>query len=167
MRAVLPSLTQDWKKLGATETPSASLVIPVEAWAALLAITRNVPNSRTNRCCVYFGSEPKSLQGGKEKGSLEEECRHIYLRDTRKCALWERVSYISVLLFGFQTILRVLWWIIILLLLTQSSISSRLFWLLEHLSLTFILIRHCNLIVLQRDKLFLYMCGLHCRLQIS
>lgn len=62
MRAVLPSLTQDWKKLGATETPRASLVMPVDAWAALLAITRNVPKSKTNRCCVYLGSDANNLQ---------------------------------------------------------------------------------------------------------
>lgn len=62
IRAVLPSLTHDWKKLGATETPKASLVMPVPAWAALLAITRNVPNSKTNKCCVYFGSDVNNLQ---------------------------------------------------------------------------------------------------------
>uniref|UniRef100_A0A182TQU8 Uncharacterized protein n=1 Tax=Anopheles melas TaxID=34690 RepID=A0A182TQU8_9DIPT len=49
IRAVLPSLTQDWKKLGATETPSASLVMPVSARSELLAITRNVPNSSTSK----------------------------------------------------------------------------------------------------------------------
>jgi len=46
--AVFPSLTQLWKKLGATETPSASDVIPVRALSALVAITRNVPKRRTN-----------------------------------------------------------------------------------------------------------------------
>jgi hypothetical protein len=46
--AVFPSLTQLWKKLGATETPSASDVIPVLALSAFVAITRNVPNRSTN-----------------------------------------------------------------------------------------------------------------------
>ena len=46
--AVFPSLTQLWKKLGATETPSASDVIPVRALSAFVAITRNVPNRSTN-----------------------------------------------------------------------------------------------------------------------
>lgn len=45
--AVFPSDTQLWKKLGATETPSASDVIPVLNLSALLAITRKVPNKRT------------------------------------------------------------------------------------------------------------------------
>ena len=52
MRAVFPSLTQDWKKLGATDTPIASELIPVPARSELLAITRNVPNSSTSRRCV-------------------------------------------------------------------------------------------------------------------
>lgn len=52
IRAFLPSLTHDWKKLGATETPSASLVIPVWPRSELLAITRNVPKSSTRRRCV-------------------------------------------------------------------------------------------------------------------
>lgn len=46
--AVLPSLTQLWKKLGATETPNASDVIPVRALSAFVAITRNVPKRSTN-----------------------------------------------------------------------------------------------------------------------
>lgn len=73
MRAVLPSLTQLWKKLGATETPIASLVMPVEACAALLAITRNVPKSKTRRCCVYLGSEANSLQIEKKKEAKKLE----------------------------------------------------------------------------------------------
>jgi hypothetical protein len=47
--AVLPSLTHDWKKLGATDTPSASDVMPVWARSALLAMTRKVPNNNTNK----------------------------------------------------------------------------------------------------------------------
>uniref|UniRef100_A0A182JBU1 Uncharacterized protein n=1 Tax=Anopheles atroparvus TaxID=41427 RepID=A0A182JBU1_ANOAO len=62
IRAVLPSLTQDWKKLGATETPSASLVMPVAARSELLAITRNVPNSSTSKRCVWPGSDMSSLR---------------------------------------------------------------------------------------------------------
>uniref|UniRef100_A0A8D8GAH6 (northern house mosquito) hypothetical protein n=1 Tax=Culex pipiens TaxID=7175 RepID=A0A8D8GAH6_CULPI len=61
IRAVLPSLTHDWKKLGATDTPSASLVIPVAARSELLAITRKVPNSSTRRRCVWPGSDISSL----------------------------------------------------------------------------------------------------------
>lgn len=85
MRAVLPSLTQLWKKLGATETPIASLVMPVEACAALLAITRNVPKSKTRRCCVYLGSEANSLQienekRGKEIRNAIKKCNNNKLR---------------------------------------------------------------------------------------
>lgn len=47
--AVFPSLTQVWKKLGATLTPKASLVIPVPAISLLEAITRKVPKRRTSK----------------------------------------------------------------------------------------------------------------------
>lgn len=69
IRAVLPSLTHDWKKLGATDTPSASLVIPVAARSELLAITRKVPNSSTKRRCVWPGSDISSLQERKQRKS--------------------------------------------------------------------------------------------------
>lgn len=55
--AVFPSLTQEWKKLGATLTPNASLVIPVPAFSLFDAITRNVPKSRTKRRCVNTGKD--------------------------------------------------------------------------------------------------------------
>ena len=45
--AVFPSETQDWKKDGATETPNASAVIPVDILSELDAITRKVPKRRT------------------------------------------------------------------------------------------------------------------------
>lgn len=62
MVAVLPSDTQEWKNEGATETPSASAVIPVPARSALDAITRNVPNNNTNNCWVWLGSDNTNLK---------------------------------------------------------------------------------------------------------
>lgn len=59
--AVFPSLTQLWKKLGATETPKASEVIPVQALSALVAITLKVPNSKTRRRWVCNGNEVINL----------------------------------------------------------------------------------------------------------
>lgn len=41
--------------------------MPVPACAALLAITRNVPNNKTNKCCVYFGSDCINLKIEKKK----------------------------------------------------------------------------------------------------
>lgn len=60
--AVFPSLTQVWKKLGATDTPRASEVIPVWARSELIAITRNVPKSRTKSLWVYGGSDVINLK---------------------------------------------------------------------------------------------------------
>lgn len=59
--AVFPSLTQLWKKLGATETPKASEVIPVWARSALVAITRKVPNKRISNLWVCGGSDEINL----------------------------------------------------------------------------------------------------------
>lgn len=59
--AVLPSLTQLWKNEGATDTPRASLVIPVCARSLFTATTLNVPNSNTNNRCVYIGMEVINL----------------------------------------------------------------------------------------------------------
>lgn len=70
--AVFPSLTQDWKKLGATDTPRASLDMPVPARSLLDAITRNVPNSSTSSRCVYAGSDTINLRG----------TPHIHVRTT-------------------------------------------------------------------------------------
>lgn len=94
MRAVLPSLTQDWKKLGATDTPRASLVMPVDAWAALLAITRNVPKSKTNRCCVYLGSDANSLQR-MGKNTYIKKCRNkiVYMSSQKPCK--DRLIYMD------------------------------------------------------------------------
>jgi hypothetical protein len=64
--AVFPSLTQLWKKLGATETPNASDVIPVRALSAFVAITRNVPKRSTSNRWVYVGKDVINL--GKEGG---------------------------------------------------------------------------------------------------
>ena len=55
--AVFPSLTHEWKKLGATLTPKASLVIPVHADSLFEAMVRNVPNSRTSSLWVYAGRD--------------------------------------------------------------------------------------------------------------
>lgn len=60
--AVLPSLTQLWKNEGATDTPRASLVIPVCARSQFTATTLNVPNSSTNNRCVYIGMEVINLR---------------------------------------------------------------------------------------------------------
>lgn len=59
--AVLPSLTQLWKNDGATETPRASLVIPVRALSLFTATTRNVPNNRTSSRWVYTGRDVINL----------------------------------------------------------------------------------------------------------
>jgi hypothetical protein len=59
--AVFPSETQLWKKDGATETPSASEVMPVCERSQLEATTRSVPNKRTIRRCVQTGSEEINL----------------------------------------------------------------------------------------------------------
>jgi hypothetical protein len=48
--AILPSVTQVWKKDGATDTPNASAVIPVLALSEFPCITRNVPKSNTSKC---------------------------------------------------------------------------------------------------------------------
>lgn len=50
--AARPSETQEWKKDGATDTPRASAVIPVPALSAFEAITRKVPNNKTNSLWV-------------------------------------------------------------------------------------------------------------------
>lgn len=60
--AVLPSLTQLWKNEGATDTPRASLVIPVCARSQFTATTLNVPNSSTSNRCVYIGMEVINLR---------------------------------------------------------------------------------------------------------
>lgn len=59
--ACLPSLTQEWKKLGATLTPRASDVIPVWVRSACVAITRNVPKRRTSKCWENTGIVVMSL----------------------------------------------------------------------------------------------------------
>lgn len=60
--AVLPSLTQLWKNEGATDTPRASLVIPVCARSQFTATTLNVPNSNTSNRCVYIGMDVINLR---------------------------------------------------------------------------------------------------------
>ena len=65
--AILPLLTQDRKKLGATLTPIASLVMPVLYRALFNAITRKVPNNTTSNFCVHFGNDKINLYFKKKK----------------------------------------------------------------------------------------------------
>lgn len=59
--AVFPSLTQLWKNEGATDTPRASLDIPVCALSLFTATTLKVPNNNTSNRCVYIGKEVINL----------------------------------------------------------------------------------------------------------
>ena len=70
---LLPFWTQDWKKLGATDTPIASDVIPVLALSDALAIALNVPNNSTKRCCVTTGSDVNNLFPKNNKNRVNTE----------------------------------------------------------------------------------------------
>lgn len=75
--AILPSLTQDWKKLGATLTPIASEDMPVCALSEQLEMARNVPNKSTKRCWATIGSDAMSLKG-KKKNINSRQSHNIY-----------------------------------------------------------------------------------------
>lgn len=90
MRAVLPSLTHVWKKLGAADTPNASPVIPVSARLALLAITRNVPKSKTSSCCVCGGREEISLKEHRRDRSIRH---HLLLLGLHHCLRAKRLLF--------------------------------------------------------------------------
>jgi hypothetical protein len=57
--ACLPAPTHVWKKDGATDTPNASLLIPLGTTLAddeERETARKVPKSNTKSCCVHLGN---------------------------------------------------------------------------------------------------------------